>query len=118
MADQTSQGVDTPPPEEEEDDSELPLSQPLPKGGGEAKDIDTLVFRVNTEDISVEELARECIISLSSPQNNPQWLKDELRIQGALDKLANMGEEINSGLLELGGQGWNFLIKLLKKGII
>lgn len=93
VADQTSQGVDTPPPEEE-DESELPLSQPLPNGGtGHANDTKKPVFRVNIEDISLKELARECIISLTSPQNNSQWLKDELRIRGALDMLANMGED-------------------------
>ena len=89
VADQISDGVDTPPPEDEEEDKLLPLSQPLdrkeaePVGHG---------FRVNTKEISVDELARECIISLTVPQNNPQWLRDELRAQGALDRLANMGE--------------------------
>ncbi len=92
--------MDTPPPEDEEDDRGLPLSQPLnrkemgPVGRG---------FRVNTEDISVEELARECIISLTTPQNSPQCLRDELRAQGALDRLANMGGYTRDywGLLEI-----------------
>ena len=96
VADHTSQGVDTPPPEDEDDDSELPLSQPRKKAAREEEEEgegeERKPFRVCTEEISIEELSRECIISLTSPQNNPQWLRDELRQQGALDRLANMGE--------------------------
>ena len=103
VADQTSQGVDTPPPEDEDDDEEeLPLSQPIrdqeeeaeegagPEGGGRGNRRGG--YRVCTEEISAEELSRECIISLTSPQISPQWLRDELRAQGALDSLANAGE--------------------------
>lgn len=93
--------MDTPPPEEEED--ELPLSQPMPAEKEEEEEAEKKerqhVYRVSTEEISVEELSRECIISLTCPQNNPQSLRDELRVQGALDRLANMGgfTERNTG---------------------
>ena len=95
VADQISEGVDTPPPEDEggvDDDGDLPLSQPLDRKEAGPAERRGRGFRVSTQEISVEELARECIISLTAPQNNPQWLRDELRAQGALDRLANMGE--------------------------
>ena len=94
VADKTSQGIDTPPPEDEDD--ELPLSQPPKKARQEEEASNTTPcgFRVATDDICVGELARECLISLTSPQNNPQWLRDELRTQGGLDRLANMGMEV------------------------
>ena len=83
--------MDTPPPEDEDDDEELPLSQPLEeKEEGEEEQKKKQKFRVSTEEILVPELARECLISLTSPQYNLQWLREELRLNRALDKLANM----------------------------
>ena len=87
--------MDTPAEDESEDEEDvlLPLSQPTSAaredpGEERSKNED---FRVATEKISVSELARECVISMSSPPNGPQWLRDEMRTQGALDHLANMG---------------------------
>ena len=40
----------------------------------------------------VSDLARECLISLTSPVNSPHWIREELRIIGGLDTLANKGE--------------------------
>ena len=92
--------MDTPPPEDELDDEELlPLSQPtaapeeVQRKGNKKEE-----FKVSTEEISVSELARECIISLSSPRNNPLLLRDQLRMQGALDHLANMGVSLSLGV--------------------
>ena len=99
VADHTSQGINTPPPEDEEEEELLPLSQPSSSQDADKKKLDRkrAGFRVATEEISVPELARECVISLSAPQNDPQWLREELRTRGALDHLANMGEWKGSG---------------------
>ena len=42
----------------------------------------------------VSEFARECLISLTAPVNSPHWIREELRISGGLDILANMGENV------------------------
>ena len=42
----------------------------------------------------VSEFARECLISLTAPVNSPHWIREELRISGGLDILANMGENM------------------------
>jgi len=90
VADKTSQGLQTPPPEEEEEEL-VPLSQATPtEGNGESRK--KAGYRVSTDEIVVSELARECVISLSAPQKDPQWFREELRTRGALDHLANMGE--------------------------
>ena len=94
--------MDTPPPEDEEED-ELPLSQPLQDKQEPEKQAHC--YRVLTDEVSVSELSRECIISLTSPLNSPQWLRDELRVQGALDRLANAGEKGGSGVREGGRDG-------------
>ena len=41
--------------------------------------------------IQVQELACECLISLTHHQHNPQWLRHQLRLLGGLDILANLG---------------------------
>ena len=55
----------------------------------------------------VSELARETLTSLSSPHNNPHTLREQLRITGALDTLANMGECVWGG-----GAHWGLGIHL------
>ena len=42
--------------------------------------------------LQVSDLARECLLSLTAPVNSPHWIREELRITGGLDILANMGE--------------------------
>ena len=39
----------------------------------------------------VQELACECLISLTHHQHNPQWLRHQLRLLGGLDIVANLG---------------------------
>ncbi len=100
VADHTSQGINTPPPEEEEEEDDLvPLSQPTSSQEEEDRKSDRKRrgFRVTTDEISPSELARESITSLSAPQNDPQKLREDLRTRGALDHLANMGEESGRG---------------------
>ena len=41
--------------------------------------------------VQVQELACECLISLTHHQHNPQWLRHQLRLLGGLDILANLG---------------------------
>ena len=87
------QNIDTPPSEDEDD--ELPLSQPVKKqevDEGAGTEEKRCGFQVSTDPILVEELSRECIISLTSPHNDPQGIRDELRTLGGIDRLANMGE--------------------------
>ena len=95
VADKTTQGLQTPPPEEEEEEL-VPLSQATPtedeNEGSKESSMKKAGFRVATDEISVSELARECVISLSAPQKDPQWFREELRTRGALDHLANMGK--------------------------
>ena len=42
--------------------------------------------------VQVQELACECLISLTHHQHNPQWLRHQLRLLGGLDLVANLGQ--------------------------
>ena len=42
------------------------------------------------------ELSREALLALTSPHHNPHWMREELRISGALDHLANMGKVVGT----------------------
>ena len=55
--------------------------------------------------LQVSDLARECLLSLTAPVNSPHWIREELRITGGLDILANMGEGEGGGGRGGGGRG-------------
>ena len=44
------------------------------------------------------------MVSLLAPQKNLQWFREEFRIRGALDYLANMGKKLKDSKLVWGQQ--------------
>ena len=81
VSDKTTQGLQTPPPEEEE----VPLSLATPtedeNEGSKESSRKKAGLRVVTDEISVPEVVRECVISLSSP------LEGSEVVQGRIENL-------------------------------
>ena len=60
--------------------------------------------------LQVQELACECLISLTHHQHNPQWLRHQLRLLGGLDLVANLGRLIVASYLRESTSVWSLCV--------